>query len=637
MISPPVMEAVVGTAGHVDHGKTALVKALTGVDTDRLELERRRGMSIELGFAAWRLPSGREVSLVDVPGHERFVRTMALGARSVDLALLCIAADDGLMPQTREHAAVLALLGVPSALVVVTKVELRSEAAREVAEQGRRLLERAGVAYLGWVAVSALRRQGLGALTRQVDQQLGKLGPRPDRGLPRLRVDRSFSVAGAGTVVTGLLDGGELRVGQEVEVFPSRARGRVSGMQRRGGPVPSASPAGRLALALRGISVPQVGRGSAVAALGRPLGSRRLDCLLQVPGEGASGVRHGMRLQVLGCPGTVPAQLWLAGQERVQPGHAAFCQLVLARRGWTFPGDRLVLRAPAPAATLAGVLVLDADPAPHRRWTAAPLDIWSARQRALQDSSDQGPVGLVALELERHPLGLNPAAVAERVVLRTAVAQAEMERLAEHGLLVRAGSRYFAPGSWRALCARAEERLRAYRRSRPLEGSMPQAALLSALGLEVGRDGEGILSGMAQAGSVELSPGRVGLPGSGGRGQATPAAIRVLRLLEAAGAAVPGGADLRQAGATPAIAAYLEREGRAVRLGPGLLIASPAAAELQERLLALLGGNPQGLSVASLRDQLGTTRRVLIPLLERLDREGHTERRGDLHLLREEP
>ncbi|MGH7610124.1 MAG: SelB C-terminal domain-containing protein [Candidatus Dormibacteria bacterium] len=629
-------ELVVGTAGHVDHGKTALVRALTGVDTDRLEVERRRGMSIELGFAAWRLPSGREVSLVDVPGHERFVGTMALGARSVDLALFCVAVDDGVMPQTREHAAILALLEVAEAVVVVTKVDLDPDGAARVAGQALGLLAEVGVPAAGWLGVSVPTGQGLVPLARMADRHLDRLEPPVDRGLPRLLVDRSFSVAGAGTVVTGALTGGGLQVGDLVEIFPTGARGRISGMQRRGGRVQGARPGGRLALALRGLSPPEAPRGSAVTLAGRAGPSERLDCLVQVPAQGASGLRQGMRLQVLGCPGTVPALLWLAGEQRVQPGHAAYCQLVLQRPGWALPGDRLLLRAPSPAATLAGATVLDAQPPPHRRWVRAPVELWSARQRALLEAGAEAPLGLAEVELERCPLGASAEQLARRIGARPEELGGHLRGRAGLGAVVQAGSRFWSLSAWQSLCAGASARLAAYQRRRPLEGTMPRAALLSALRLGGGREGEAVLERMAAWGAIDLGEGRAALPGSGAHGHATPAAIRVLRLLEAGGSAAPGAGQLRLAGATPAIAAYLEREGRAVRLGPGLLISSPVAAQLRQRLLELLAATPEGLSVSTLRGRLGTTRRVLIPLLERLARDRITERQGDLHRLRQE-
>lgn len=627
-------EVVVGTAGHVDHGKTALVRALTGVDTDRLEEERRRGMSIQLGFAAWTLPSGREVSLVDVPGHERFVRTMAMGARSTDLALLCVAVDDGVMPQTREHAAVLEVLGVRDAIVVVTKLDLGPDRAAEVASSALALLADLGLGPHRWVGVSSRTGEGLADLGRAVDDLLAQIPPTLDRGLPRLLVDRSFSLPGAGTVVTGVLDGGSLHLGDQVEVFPSGAEGRVAAMQRRGGERRSAEPGGRLAISVRGMSPTDAPRGSALGLKGQSRPSRRLDCLLRVPRQGASGVRHGMRLQVLGCPGTVDAQLWLAGESRVPPGGSAYCQLRLDSPAWVVPADRLVLRAPSPAATLAGALVLDPNPRPHRRWTEASLELWSARLKALEGAGADGPVGLAVLEVERASKGLSAPEAGRRVSLRPDPVELALELQVSEHRLVRVGRRYLAGSTWRDWCARASAALAAYEQQHPLDPGMPARELQGLLGIRGGRDGEALLAELAGQGVLERREARVTLAGHSGRGQATPAAARVLQLLRA-GAERPPGADLlREAGLTTAIAAYLERQGQAVRLGPDLLISAAAAGSLRQAVVETLGPHPAGLTVAALRDRLTTTRRVLVPLLEHLDRAGVTERRGDLHLLR---
>jgi len=626
-------ELVVGTAGHIDHGKTALVAALTGVDCDRLAEERRRGMTIELGFAPWTLPSGREVSVVDVPGHERFIRTMAVGARSTDLALLCVAADDGVMPQTREHAAILKLLMVRRAVVAVTKIDLAPERAAGVGQGALMLLAELGVSATNWVGVSALRGLGLGELAAAVDAELEVIRAAADRGHPRLLVDRSFSQIGTGTVVTGVLDGGRLHLGEAVEAFPSGKRGRVQGLQRRGQAVTAAEPGGRLALALNGISVQDVRRGSVIGLVGDANPSSYLDCLLQVPSLGARGVRQAMRLEVLCGTAAIPAQLWLAGEERLEPGASGYAQLHLQAPVWALPGDRIILRTSSPAAVVGGGLVLDAHPARHRRWVSAPLDAWAQRERALVDSRDGGLAQLAVLEAGSTPLGLSVKQAARLAGITEATAATALQAALEDGRLEAVGPRFLAPDRWRDLLVRAQAELEEHHRTHPLEPGLPRRQLLQRLGFEASPEGDAIIQKLQSSGVLEASGPVLRRPGQP-EAAAEGVVERVLELLRQAGANPPGAAEMKQAGLTRQVGAYLVRRGDAIQLSADLLVSADACQALESNLRALLATAAEGVSVAEVRDQLHTSRRVAVPLLERLERAGVTERVGDRHRLR---
>src|SRR5215204_1281535 len=343
---PPL---VLGTAGHIDHGKTALVRALTGINTDRLPEERSRGISIELGYAPLTLPGGRRLSVVDVPGHERFVRTMVAGATGVDLFLMVVAADDGVMPQTLEHAAVLAALGVATGVVAVTKADV-ADPARALGEAAQ-LLPGAEA-----VAVSARTGAGLDALAaalgRAADGLAGRAGA--GRGLV-LHVDRAFTIRGAGTVVTGTLWSGSAGRGDAVELLPAGLRARVRGVQVHDATVDRAQAGQRVALNLAGVAVDAVARGDVVVAAAgndgaRPVATYRVDAALEWatpdtrPAGGARvAVHHGTR--------EVPARLAELG--------GRFAQLRLERALVPRAGDRLVIRALAPPDTLGGGVVLD--------------------------------------------------------------------------------------------------------------------------------------------------------------------------------------------------------------------------------------------------------------------------------------
>jgi selenocysteine-specific elongation factor len=416
-----------GTAGHIDHGKTALVRALTGVDTDRLPEERERGISIALGYAPLRLPSGRRLSVVDVPGHERFVRTMVAGATGVDLYLMTVASDDGVMPQTREHAAVLAALGVTAGVVAVTKCDL-ADPARAAAEAAA-LLPGAAV-----VPVSARSGAGLGDLRAALDRAAAALpGRAAAPGDLRLHVDRAFSVRGAGTVVTGTLWSGSAARGDAVTVLPSGRSARIRSVEIHDEPVGSAEAGQRVALNLAGLARDEVARGDVVVAPGGrgAAATFRVDVALAFRPQGGAAVvvHHGTRES--------PARV-------VALGGRCF-QLRLERPIVALRGDRVVIRATSPPDTLGGGVVLD--PAPRRHGPSAEL---RTRLEALERGEEPAaaappPPPPAPHAAETPPLTDALLAVEER--LRAAGPEppaglgttAELAALRAHGRAVRLG------------------------------------------------------------------------------------------------------------------------------------------------------------------------------------------------------
>ena len=626
-------ELTVGTAGHIDHGKTALVRALTGVDCDRLPEERSRGMTIELGFAPLRLPSGREVSVVDVPGHERFLRTMAVGARSIDLAVLCVAADDGVMPQTREHAAVLRLLRVRSALVAVTKQDTAPGGAEAVGRSALELLRQAGVAATRVVLTSSVTGTGLPELAAAIEEELAAIAAPLDRGIPRLHVDRSFSRPGVGTVVTGVLMDGRLTPGQQVEVFPSGARGRILELQRRGRAVDAVEPGGRLAASLRGVPAELAPRGSVLGRPGDASGTTLVDCLLEAPEVGAAGLRQGAQVELLCGTATSRGRVWLAGEDQLVTGSRGFAQLLLESPLWAIPGDRIILRGQGPVSVLAGGVVLDAHPRRHRRWADAPLDQWAARARALRHQPALGT--LAVLEAGWAPAGLSAAEVGRRVGCSPEIVSAALQGAEEGGRLARLGPVHIESGRVAELRAQAVARVSSYQRLHPLEPGMPRRQLLAELGLQRPAVGDALLSELAAEGRLEQRGGTVAESGSHPPGR-TPQVERVSQLLRSAGRLPPGPGELRAAGLTRQVEGYLVQSGEAARLPGGGLISAPALEEMESEIEAELRRSPSGLTVAQLRDRVGTSRRILLPVLERLEAGGEFTRSGDLHLWRPE-
>jgi selenocysteine-specific elongation factor len=572
------MPLTVGTAGHVDHGKTALVRALTGKDTDRLPEERARGISIDLGYAPLELPSGRSLSLVDVPGHERLVRTMVAGATGLDLFLLVVDAAEGARPQTHEHLAVLRLLGVEHGVVAVTKADaVDGETVELAVEEARELVPGAPV-----VAVSAVTGTGLDELRAALDSVAGATTPRRADFPARLYVDRVFTLRGIGTVVTGTLWSGTITEGDRLRLEPAGREVRVRSVQVHDRAVERAEAGQRVAVNLPGVERQDIRRGDVLVAPGSfPLSYR-----LEVDLEELAPIADGARLSVHHGTSRIPARV-----VRVGEGHA---QLRLAAPVVAARGDRVVLRAET---TVGGAVVLD--PAPPRRVDAE-------RDRLLG---------------EGDPASIVRALVHAPVRVEELAARALLDRAAlEEGLdAVRVVDGWAFSDAWLEETGTAvEERLRARAESSPLEPGLAAAELLPV---------EPWAPVVLELLPVERRGPRVVLPGTaatlGGREEA---AIALERDLAVAGLAATKLGD-------PDLARFLEGEGKLVRLGDGFAVSAPAyelARDLVLRECAAAGE----ITLSRFRDLAGVGRRDAQLLLERMDVDGLTRRVGDRRVLR---
>jgi selenocysteine-specific elongation factor len=445
--APPL---TLGTAGHIDHGKTALVGALTGKDTDRLPEERERGISIELGYAPLELPGGRRLSVVDVPGHERFVRTMVAGASGIDLFLLCVAADDGVMPQTREHAAVLRQLGVEHGVVAITKADL-AEPERAAAE-ARELVPAAET-----VAVSMRGPAGLDELLAALERCAEDLpGRAAAPGPPRLHVDRSFTLRGIGTVVTGTLWSGELAAGDQVRVLPGGLRARVRSVEVHDHPVERAGAGQRVALALAGVDRRAVSRGDVVCGPGGEAEPTWLVDAEVTLEPGARPLQRGTRVHVHHGTREAPARVAPLEGDELAPGSAAMAQLRLERPLVPVAGDRLVLRQLAPPDTVGGGVVVDAHPRKHGRVDSGQSTVDSEKPKAAPRAELDAAAHRLAKLLRQD--GASPRADGELAAaagLSPAEAGARLRLLERDGLAARVGPNlHFDPDALRELVER---------------------------------------------------------------------------------------------------------------------------------------------------------------------------------------
>ncbi len=359
---------VAGTAGHIDHGKSALVKALTGIEMDRLPEEKRRGISIELGYAFLDLPDGTRVGIVDVPGHERFVRTMVAGATGIDFAILVVAADDSVMPQTREHLAILNLLGVRDGLVALNKTDLvEADMVELVAEEIRDTVAGTFLANARIVPVSSITGAGIGELKAAIAEVAARVPERTVGALARVPIDRSFAIAGHGTVVTGTVASGTLRVGEEVDILPRGVAARIRGLQWHGAPVEAVFAGQRAALNLAGIKHDELARGDMVCTRGAFVPTSMVDGLVVLDRNQAHAVKHGASVSFHLGTSEVPARIALLDRLRLEPGEQGWAQVRLAAPVVARRGDRFILRTAGGEATLGGGQVLDAHPLKHRR------------------------------------------------------------------------------------------------------------------------------------------------------------------------------------------------------------------------------------------------------------------------------
>jgi len=608
---------ILGTAGHIDHGKSTLVTALSGIDPDRLAEEKRRGMTIDLGFAHMRLPSGRQIGIVDVPGHARFIRNMLAGAHGIDVVLLVVAADEGVMPQTREHLEIIDLLDVRHGVVALTKIDLVDEMWYELVEgEVRKALAHTALEGSAICGVSAVSGQGLSELVSSLDAAFDMVEPKVDLGRPRVPIDRVFTMSGFGTVATGTLVDGTIAVGDELQVVPGGATARVRGLQQHNQKVDTAVPGNRIAVNLIGVEKSQVERGDVLARPGALQATRRIDARTRVLASAPRGLRHGAELLLHTGTVEVGCRAILLEGDTIEPGEEGWTQLYLERPIAAANDDRFILRIPSPSRTVAGGQIKDVAPRKHPRHDAAVRE--SLERRAAGDVLQE--------ELRKYPRGVALSALLKA----TLATDADVSRLQAR----RVGEWLFAQEAWSAVADRAERELAAYHAEHPLRRGMPREELRSRLGIQPGLF-PSVVKALADEQRVEERDGEVAALSHQVADQASggPAGL-LLELLGAEPFAPPSLAEaMRTAGATPEIVRALAQRGDLERLSDDVAftrLAYERAVVTVRELIATTGS----VSVAQLRDRLGASRRPMLALLEHLDAVKVTRRVGDARVLR---
>ena len=627
------MPFIVGTAGHIDHGKTSLVRALTGQDTDRLKEEKERGISIDLGFAHLDLPDGTRAGVIDVPGHERFIRNMLAGAHGIDLVLFTVAADDGVMPQTVEHLDILHLLGVRHAIFVITKIDLATPArVAEVEDEIRILAAGTALDRAPIVGFSFATGDGLDRLRREIVRVLHSIERTPPQGYFRLPVDRAFILQGHGVVVTGTALQGEVRTGDRLRCLPGDQFFRVRSLQVHGEPVPTATWGQRIALNLTGQDTPSIERGHVLCHERLTLASDRFDASLEVRPSAAAGVRNHQRVRIhLGTAERLGKIILLGSQDLVAPAQTAFCQLTLSEPLLTLRGDRFIIRDETAQRTLGGGIVLHPWPRMHTRREPG-LD------QALRALHAGDPATVAERFLDAHddfavPLAplhqfLNVEAEDALGLLRTVPA------IRAIGL---EGDEVFTTGrKWTRLQDALVTELRQFHAAHPLAPGRDMEGLRDKLpdripprlfrALVERFEAETVI---AREGSLLRLPGHTVTL----RDDEQRVVQRITALLAATPLTPPDLAQIeRDTGIARAtltqVLRVLERAQSVVRVGADLYFLRDSLEAVKSALREEAFANGD-ITPAMFRDRFKTTRKYAIPLLEHLDREGVTVRIGD--------
>ncbi len=636
MKSDDILRVVIGTAGHIDHGKSSLVQRLTGRDPDRLREEKERGMTIDLGFAPWTLPGGRCVGIVDVPGHERFIKNMVAGASGVDCVLLVVAADDGVMPQTREHLEILGLLGIERGMIAMTKIDLVDEELREFAlEDIREFVSGTFLAEAPIVPVSAITGEGIDSLVSTLAGIVEHVSSREIGDLFRLPIQRVFSSKGHGTVVTGIPVSGSVEAGDVLEVLPGGATGKVRGLQAYNDVVERVRAGHSSALNLSEIDYKAVRRGQVVATPGAFAVASRIEARLEYLGTNAKLLRD--REPVRFHVGTIEVvgEVVLLEAPRLAPGESCFVEIRLSEPCVVAPGDRFILRRASPLVTLGGGVVLGTTEYPLKRKKAWVLDRLQRREAAL--GSPQAYVEEV-LRGSREPIAF--ADLRARAHRTKAALEQDLEELRARGAaLTIAGGRSVHGDVAEAARSRVLDVLARLHQREPLVPTHSKASLLQATGLERSLF-EAVLEELHHRGAIVIEKGGW-IRRSDFQVQLDDGQERLLGQLEArflqSGFTPPSRADISRDVAARDLARLLdllEKQGRLTRLSSDIVLHADIVARARQTLVQQAEASGGQVDIPALRDALQTSRKYLIPLLELFDREGLTKRIGDRRVLK---
>jgi len=628
---------IIGTAGHIDHGKTSLVKALTGIDADRLEEEKRRGITIDLGFAHLELnaASGEKLRLgfIDVPGHERFVRNMLAGVGGIDLVLLVIAADESIKPQTREHFEICRLLSIPRGITVITKSDLVDEDTLSVARMEIEEFVRGSfldTSRSPIVAVSARTGAGLDELKQEVARLAVDVPSRDTEALFRLPIDRVFVMKGFGTVVTGTLIAGKIKKEDEVEIFPSRLRGRIRGVQVHGASSEQASAGQRTALNLAGVQTEDLARGMTLAAPGLLEPTQRAGVQLSLL-KGAKPLKNRARVHLHAFTAESVAEVALYDAPELKPGSSGFAQLRTAAPLLLLPGDRLILRQFSPVVTIGGAVVLDSFPPTRQKKDAAlaALNVFVA---------GNPQASLLTRISRRESEGLTVSGAVREMGLKESVVKPLIVKLLQEKQVIQTSDRLVSAEAFAKTRQNALAILDAFHKANPLVAGISKEELREKLGLDQ-TVLEAVLSQLVAEKKIEITGEQVRLAGRGValKDDEAKAKEQIERAFSEAGLKVPFMKEVLaklpvDSARAHKLVTLLLRDRVLIKLADDLVFHQSALQGLRQTMTQYKATSPK-IDVGKFKDLIGVTRKYAIPLLEYLDQQRVTRRVGDERII----
>ena len=618
---------VIGTAGHVDHGKSTLVEALTGIDPDRLREEKERGMTIDLGFAWLQLPSGNETSIVDVPGHERFVNNMLAGVGGIDLALLVVAADESVMPQTREHLAILDLLRVERGLVAVTKRDLVDDDWLElVIADVEETLEGTVLEGAAIYPVSAMTGEGLPELIAAVDSMLDDTPPKRDVGRPRLPIDRAFTISGFGTVVTGTLIDGKIATGQDMSLVVAGKSTRIRGLQTHKKGQTEAQPGTRVAANIINVSQDEVARGEVLTTEGWLRPTDAMDVRLRVIPDAPHALRHNMYITVHTGSSEVVGRLRLLEQDALEPGESGWAQIKLEAPLAVVKGDYYVIRSNR--TTLGGGNIVETHARRHRRRDAPTIE-----RLAMMELGSTQDILLKTIETS-EPSEFRE--LVNRANMDADTVKSELEAMTADSLIVPLGSAsigrgsfLFSAGGWNGVIEKSQQSLEAYYRQFPLRRGAPKEELRSRLGMTAQVFNLAFARLQVQD-VVEEDGALVRLPGYEPtlNDEQNEQVNAYIMTLESEPFSPPTDAP-----PDDEVLNLLDEQGRVVRVSETVVYSAEAYERMVDIISEYIRENGE-ISVANVRDVLGTSRKYALALMDYMDHKRITRRVGDARVLR---
>lgn len=642
---------VIGTAGHVDHGKSTLVHALTGIDPDRLKEEKEREMTIDLGFAWLTLPSGERVGIVDVPGHKDFIKNMLAGVGGIDAALFVVAADEGVMPQSREHLAILDLLQVPGGVVALTKVDMaEDEDWLDLVEADLlEVLEGTVLDGAPVVRCSGRTGEGLEQLVAELDRYLASSAPRRDVGRPRLPVDRVFTIAGFGTVVTGTLSDGVIATGQEVEIQPSGLKARVRGLQTHKRKIEQSVPGSRVAINLTGVSTDQVHRGDIVTTPGWLQPTTLVDCHLRYLADAPVPLKHNARVDFFSSAAESQARVRLLGKKALSPGDDGWVQIRLEKPIALVKGDRFIIRQPSPSVTIGGGRVVNPFPGRrHRRFRPEVIE-------RLETLAHGTPDEILLQDLERRQPCEARDLLARSSLSRTQVRES-LAALVSEGLVqvlegnlsppsapaaISDSSFLISRSGWGSLRDRLEAILGDFHRQYPLRAGMPREEVKSRLARHMPALPPRLFNEIAARAREEGWLAEAGLASdriclASHRATFTPeqeqAVDYLLYTFRQAPYTTPSVAQCEEQVGIEVFNALIE-QGTLLKLSEDVVLLTETYMEMQQRVVTYLQEHGR-ITVAQVRDMFGTSRKYSLALVGHLDEKRITRRVGDERVLR---